>query len=412
MKINSFLLCLIVVVFCVIGDGCYESLLVIDKEIIARNQQFASITGASEESFRENPDIIRRCILKEPSGEFSIVNVNTGTKFNAGIFKEYSLGDLDHKVEQLLKKRNGEDGKLIMISLFEENSNHVARQKVDVAAMQIDPDNKGSLFGVASNFHALETVSGSDSTTKKKINDYIHDHTQGPFASMSAMAGLIFRTYGFYYDEKTSPKTWRQTDEKQLNLLSGLGIKTSNGYVVEDSDSLYEKLSLYDAKQKFKIGYHKNVSATGGYSFDDNNEICVFDPDQVIDQIFCAGMNLDGGQSVGSYDPTPQNKESAKKILQWSYESMLKAAFVEGKKKQFLPLVGCGVFANDPSWIAEELEKQKDFIKLSGMDVVVNLYNLELSAKYDQVAKKACEVFRSIADKYYLVDAYGNVIEQ
>lgn len=381
----------------------------IDKEIIARAQLFEKLTGVSEEYFRSHPEIIKKCIVKEPNGEFSIVNSKTGEKFKAGKFQEYSIGELDRRIASMPKSRENKKGKISVISLSEQGANHDAKKKVDVGDMQIDPANKGALFGVASNFHALETLSGSDSTSDKEINDYINDHTQGPFASMSAMAGLILRTYGHYYDEKTSPATWKQTDEKQVNLLGGLQVRTANGYVVENSHSLSQKLAAKGAKQRFKIGYHKNISAVGGYSFNDFNQEYVHSPDQVVDQAFCAALNLDGRDSLGSYAPTPENKESAKKILEWTYEGILKAAYVEGKKKVVLPLIGCGVFDNDPSWIAEALEKQKSFIKQSGMEVEVNLYSQEVSAQYNRTAKKACEKFREIADSYSLIDASGNV---
>ena len=382
-------------------------------EIIARADMFEKITGVTEKEFRANPELVRKCIVREPNGEFSIVNSKTGERFKAGKFEEYSIGDLDRIIAGMPQKSDAK-GKLSVISLSEKTDKPEVRKKVDVADMQIDPGNKGALFGVASNFHALETIFAEDSTSDKKISEYIDDKTQGPFASMSAMPGLILRTYGHYYDEKTSPTTWKQTDEKQVNLLSGLGVKTQNGYAVTPPAELHEKLSAPDAKKKFRIGYHKDINATGGYSFSDEKQECVIDSDQVIDQVFCAALNLDGREDgdyrYGYYNSTDQNKESAKKILEWTFEAILKADYAQGKKKVVLPLIGAGVFNNDPSWIAEALEKQKDFVKRTGMEVVVNLYSQAASKKPS--SQSACEKFREIADSYLLVDKDGNVTEQ
>lgn len=382
------------------------------KEVIQRNRVFEKLTGVQEEYFRVHPEVIKKCIVREPNGDFSIVNVKTGEKFSAGKFQEYSIEDLDKKIAQMGDGENKQKGTIVTISLSDWRSSHDAIKKVDVANMQIDPKNKDALFGVASNFNVLETLSGSDSTSEKRINEYVYDHTQGPFASLSAMAGLILRTYGQYYSENTPSEMWKQTDEHQVNLLGGLDIKTANGYVTEDSDSLYKKLSRPNAKKKFKIGYHKNICVTGGYSFNDEHQEYIHNPNQVVDQAFCAALNLDGYEKKGSYSPTQQNKESAKKILEWTYEGILKAAYVEGKKKVILPLIGCGVFNNDPSWIAEAIEKQKDFIKQSGMVVVINLYSLEKSAKYDRSAKMACEKFRKISDAYFLINSEGDITLQ
>lgn len=61
--------------------------------------------------------------------------------------------------------------------------------------------------------------------------------------------------------------------------------------------------------------------------------------------------------------------------MELSVEAQIKSAFINGRKSIFVVPVACGAFNNDPQWFAEALEKQRNFIKQSGMNVVVNLFD-------------------------------------
>jgi len=65
--------------------------------------------------------------------------------------------------------------------------------------MQADSENLGAVFQVASNFNALETTYATQNIDEHLLTSYIHDKTQGPFASISAAPGLLLRRYFPFY---------------------------------------------------------------------------------------------------------------------------------------------------------------------------------------------------------------------
>lgn len=99
-----------------------------------------------------------------------------------------------------------------------------------------------------------------------------------------------------FYDEKTPPEEWKQTAKHQINFLDELNeyFPVRNGYVMlqllpknDRSTFFKESTPEYDNLMgKLKIGYHKNVQVTS------NNNYYIWEPNQHIDQVFCAGNLL------------------------------------------------------------------------------------------------------------------------
>ena len=356
---------------------------------IGRYDLFEAVTGVNEYDFRENEEIIRKCIQKGNDGNFYIVNVKTGQKTCAGSFKEYSIKDLDEKLKGQELPGGGTFNVISLEKSYSESPEEL-KKKVDISSLQANKENKGVAFVVSSNFNALETLGRYDSVTKKRINDYIGDNTQGPYAAMSAMAGLILRTYYIFYDESKNPKDWRQTDENQIEFLRDLNIRTNNGYVIEDENQVYEKLTAPNAREKYKIGYHKNIQVSGGYFKSIFNQEFIKDETQIIDQIYLAALN------IYDFDINSEKAEkAAQRIISFNCEAILKSAFLNGKKEVVMPLMGCGVFGNNPEWYVKAIEENLDFIKKSGMKVTLNLSD---KVKFKHFGK-ACEDFKKLALK-------------
>ncbi len=122
-----------------------------------------------------------------------------------------------------------------------------------------------------------------------------------------------------------------------------------------------------------------------------------------IDQVFAAAVAWpDGNEDFG--------RKWAYCILQADYEGALMAAFLKGKKRVFLTLMGGGVFLNKFEDIFEAMYKQKKFIEESGLEVIliwrpgdtefVQKHFTELKAVVDVIGGEI--KFDLVAEKYDL----------
>ena len=242
--------------------------------------------------------------------------------------------------------------------------------KVDIGYLQSLSENNGACFQVASNFNGLEAVSEK---TLSKLADYPADKTQGPQASLSAMPGLILRQ--FYYNDMAGQQSqddnYLRQQDRQFNFLKDFGVITKNGY----PKSGLEGITEYNS-HCFKILYHSNIQVTfGGYdraaAHGERNNIVATQPNQRIDQVFMAALNL----SQPPCDPA-QAREKANLILRWSYEATLKSAIAHGKKLIFLTRLGGGAFGNDSDDIDEAIcvaiNLIPDFVDVT---IILNNYN-------------------------------------
>jgi hypothetical protein len=186
---------------------------------------------------------------------------------------------------------------------------------------------------------------------------------------------------------------WRQTCGCQLNLLEKLPLRVTNGYL-DLSEVKFEKdvpvLTERD-KENILVGVHRDIQVTHGFVLNpcDNHER-LDKKDQVVSQVFTAALDL--GNANRHLKDSPRAQLLAQDLLNAAYEGTLRAAFVEGKKKVFLTLVGGGVFANDLAWIVQAIEKDKGFIRDSGLQVTLIVY------KSDEKYKKVSQWLRTIVN--------------
>ena len=359
---------------------------------------FEKFTGYTEQEFRKNPKYVKSCIKKNEDGSYSIFHKNGKEFFSAGKVDILNMKHLNKVVDEKLKNINYEEsayvpGEIDVIGINKSfsSASKELKEKIDVSFLQSKKENKNKTFVVASNFNAIETLGPNDSTSRKYITDYFYDHTQGPAAALSAMPGTILRHYGMFFDEKKNPENWRQTDSRQINLLNDLGIRTRNGYIEENIDKIKEvteKLKNGELRDKFKICYHSGIQVTSNDVFNEENTNCFYDKDQKIDQIYIAGVSLSNADVSAIMNYSKKNGvatdksfhyfyqilcDFAKEVVKLSVEATLKSTFEKGRKEVFLTLIGCGVFNNDPKWLLDALEENKDFIRKSGIKVVLNL---------------------------------------
>lgn len=297
---------------------------------------------------------------------FFIRNSENQQKFKAGNFQEITI----KKLREF--KPNNQNGTFNIIAGYNTSGSSWFRNKLDIGAIQALPENRDAVFQVASNFSTLEPT-GKSHFPEYGVTGYISDFTQGPFASISAAPGVIYRMYYIFYSPKTDPSNWRQTRNKQINLLDLVSkyYPCVNGYVDFSLADLKDSISSSEI-EKIKIGYHHDIQVTYGFLLG-SEQINIDDVSQTVNQVFFAAIDF------GSNFIFINNKEvikRAKIILDAAYEGTIKVAAINGKKKVYLTLMGGGVFDNDWSWIAESIAKNEEFIKKSGLDVTLFVYNL------------------------------------
>jgi len=271
----------------------------------------------------------------------------------AGRFSLISIGELLKTVNS--KLQSSQPKKEILLE-FLTRSDESSVKYVDVAYLQSLPENRNAVFQVASNFNGVEAISEHSFPTNPTFTeDYIYDHTQGPIASISAGGGAITRVHAAFYDPSKPQREWSQTDTRQHNFLKNLKeyFPVFNGYIVLQPESLPFPRDVQEQNkllEKCYVGYHKNVQVTFGEAISRKFRK-VNDPDQIIDQVFCAGMNMAQGSSGWRNSTSPNASLKASFILQSAYEGTYLTAITNDRKNIFLTMIGGGVFGNHPNSI-------------------------------------------------------------
>ena len=342
---------------------------------VPRKNFFEDITGLPESVWLTTDR--QACLItdKHNAKKHKIKNIATQQEFDAGIFQELSLEQVRQEADKLSSTNTGTFN---VRAGYNTAQDSWFRRCLDVGALQADPSNNDAVFQVASNFSALEPTSISH-YPEAGITNYIHDHTQGPYAAISAAPGPISRMYYLFYNSQTNADTsahiWRQTRDHQVNLLDQVAeyFPVVNGYV-DLHGALDKKLAgnTSTLSNKIKIGFHEGIQVTHGFVQGNYHE-SMLHQDQTINQVFTAG--IDFGDLNRDLRNNPEAIARALILLEAAYEATLKAAAINNKKQVFLTLIGGGVFNNNILWIAQALEKQKEFIKQSGLQVTLILYS-------------------------------------
>lgn len=226
-------------------------------------------------------------------------------------------------------------------------------------------ENCNSVFQIASNFNAVEAINETAAPDRSGFTEmYFLDRTQGPAASISAGAGAIARVHAPFYNAKKPHTTWCQTVTRQVNFVGDKKLAKhfpiTNGYVIytgnepkfpkEDSKKWKKLLSSY------LIAYHRGQQVTFGHRTELNYEVCP-NPDQTVDQVCCAAVNMSQGRSGQQNKIHDPNRIKMRFILQAVYNSTYMSAIYNGREKLFLTLVGGGAFGNEIEEILLAIQK-------------------------------------------------------
>uniref|UniRef100_A0A6B2L7B0 Uncharacterized protein n=1 Tax=Arcella intermedia TaxID=1963864 RepID=A0A6B2L7B0_9EUKA len=280
-----------------------------------------------------------------------IVNKRNKLVTNPGSFQLYSIGHLLTNFNE--REPTTRRVKFVVLSRSDSES----LKYVDVNYLQSQESNKGALFQVASNFNCVEGIGGPPDE-KDFVTNYIYDKTQGPYASISCGGAAILRVFGAFAHPNQHQVLWRQTKDKQINLLSDLSsyFPIQHGYVALDRDN---DVKLPEDKEtllsQFQIGYQQNAQVIFGEAEGEYFKIVPPEQNQTIDQIFVAALNLAQGLSGRLASKIPGVEHKAQFLLKGAYDGTYLAALYHNKKKIFLTSVGGGVFGNREDWIVDAM---------------------------------------------------------
>jgi|GEM_PF-6598144 len=425
-------------------------------------EYFEAVFGESEEDFRKK--------LKEGKGfrkdeneNIIMINSKNDREYCAGKIEFKSLGKLREKGNIAVNAQKKGKGSISILGISKgwAQASEELRSKIDVSCLQGDKKNNGAVFLLASNWNTVELLGSYDLVENKKItgagqSSYFDDGTQAPPARLGTLPGTVachdLINMDKYHNDSSK---WAQTSEgdRQVNLLKDLGIKTVNGYIVDDIENIKKVVKGLEEKDvelenKFNICYHANqqvcakkVSVGDGPKFAD----FIYDPNQKVDQVYTAAvslayldvstiaaLNIDGWRKdFDKLEEADKEKERtrrwdafnklkqeeqdekikktkkllsrlAKQIARLNYEAVIKSAIAEGKKKVYLTLLGCGVFGNEVGWVIDAINNCKNLIEESSLEVIINIADAGAKDKtlYNKLLPLVCNSKDDMVGKF------------
>lgn len=273
--------------------------------------------------------------------------------------KDDEIEMLQHGFSELKNVHSLEYVKLEIITRHEVCSNI---KPVDVGYLQGLPENSNAVFQVASNFNGIEAISEMVHPEIENFTErYYLDRTQGPAASISAGAAAIIRVHAPFYDSKLNPEVWDQTRRQQLNFLSKLSshFPQQNGYIAFTGDE--PKFPKPYSKEYYKMlldvfmCYHQECQVITGHKDNGGKLYKVHNPDQKVDQVFSAAVNICQGKLAKTNANAPNSETKCRFVLESAYNGAYLEAISNKRSKLFLTLIGGGSFGNRKEWILDAI---------------------------------------------------------
>eukprot|EP00727_Mastigamoeba_balamuthi_P007208 m51a1_g3107 putative guanylate kinase (737) ;mRNA; f:139385-142032 len=315
---------------------------------INESDWFKFLTGGSEQSFNRAAFTMCQDTLPHlPGYMLQLRNTTNGTLWAAGKFSVLSLADLEGIAEKL-----GGDGPSrgpCEIEFLTGIGWEALDKNLSVAAQQASPANALAVFQAASNFNAVESPDDSLPPDSPEFTEnYVWDRTQGPAASVGAGAAAIARVHAAFFDPATPPDEWRQTQDRQVELLGQVKeyFTVNNGYVTmtgAEKPLPTDEAELRELLRKVRIALHSEAQVTFS---SENGDTIVVRNGHKIDQVFCAAINIGQGESGEKNAQLPDCAERIRFVLNAAYEGTYLAALANGRKTVYLTLIGGGVFGN------------------------------------------------------------------
>ncbi len=241
--------------------------------------------------------------------------------------------------------------------------------RADARQLHAQPEARGALVQVASQFNLLEMVN-YDVTPEDGVTRYQGDPTQGPACALAAAPATVFRNYFAPVGGASGQTAHRQIDtlgDLAQALPGGERIKMQNGYALLDANALATidaalraaSESEIDAlRAKLRIGLHWNVEVTAEGP----------GRGQLLSQAFCSALPV-------SYNRHGAHawERFASLVLEAAYEATLLAAREcpgrGGRPRVYLTLLGGGAFGNQREWILRAIRRALELHRTSELQV-------------------------------------------
>lgn len=288
-----------------------------------------TMVGRAEAAVRADPG---RRIRFDAHGR-AAVDIE-GRTLVGGRFSTPSIGEL-----RRLASRQGADAKLRLFVL------DGASPGTDIGALQATSPPE-SLFQVASQFNCLESP-GAHVTD---VTSYLHDSTQGPRASISALPGTLVRHYaapGHDGARFTQASAGRQLELLEDVTATGIAAVRSGYLLTSDIvDPAAFARRLEERFDRIRIGLHEDVEVVLGYDWDGAVE-----GPRTITQVFTSTV------AAGAYGIVEGDAgiRVCRQLLRAAYLGTLLAAAALDRRYVALTLIGGGVFGNPIPVIWESL---------------------------------------------------------
>lgn len=245
----------------------------------------------------------------------------------------------------------------------------------DARKLHSEPQYRGAVFQVASQFNLLEMV-GPSVTPEHGVAGYANDRTQGPACAIAAGAGTIFRNYLVPLNGH-----FGQSRSRQIDCLAEVGealgnAKDSlwtmrNGYALcteQGLERIDRRLELmteeeYDSiRSLLRIGLHWDVQVTD-----------VGHAEQLVSQAYCSALPV-------AYAQVQRGRwqRFASLVLEAAYEATLLAGVLNshrgGSSIVLLTRLGGGAFGNEPVWISDAIARAIRLVRHSDLDIRIVCY--------------------------------------
>lgn len=245
----------------------------------------------------------------------------------------------------------------------------------DARKLHSEPQYRGALFQVASQFNLLEMV-GPSVTPEHGVAGYANDRTQGPACAIAAGAGTIFRNYLVPLEGHVG-----QSRSRQIDCLAAMGEALGNaedslwtmrnGYALcteQGLERIDRRLELMTEEERdrirslLRIGLHCNVQVTD-----------VGHEEQFVSQAYCSALPV-------AYAQIQRGRWQgfASLVLEAAYEATLLAGVLNLRRGcsniVLLTLLGGGAFGNERAWINDAIVRAIGLTREYGLDIRIVCY--------------------------------------
>lgn len=336
--------------------------------MVGRNALFDNIMGISENEFKQRvgasgrkPDTAKaRKEIDAQQGVF-----NRAHAIDDGDWSQPTLIQLRNSgyVKEVMNRaRRGEKGQSSFNLLVHDRNNP---KETDIRYLH--EKFKDGFFLIASNANALEGAMGDYS---KNLSGMNYHPVQGEEAAMATMPATIYRRYLL----------------PPINLWQGLGDAFSienDRFNTPRATGIKAGGSWQNVEGNFTIGIHQNIIVSSGYNDDGKMVPRINQPHKYkpaynkemptdgrnvtrVTHLFASAHNLKGHQSDKMHIDS-----IAPHILRAGYEAGILAAIDRGAKDLVLTMLGAGAFFNPAQWISDALNRMKDVIRASDLNVYI-----------------------------------------